>query len=53
MDDSSLSYDDLPLGCSTFSVQAQLKRMADLLLLLLCFCLLHPSLLFGAVVDLA
>ena len=41
VDDTVLSYDDLPWA-ATFSVQVQLKRLADLmvsaLLLLLCLC---------------
>lgn len=47
MGDISFTYDDLPWA-STFSVQAQLKRMADLLVALLLLLLTSPLIAIAA-----
>ena len=47
MGDISITYDDLPWA-STFSVQAQLKRMADLLIALLLLLLTSPLIALAA-----
>ena len=47
MEDSLLTYDDLPWA-ETFSVQVQLKRMADLLLAALLLFLTSPFVLLAA-----
>ena len=48
MDESGLSYDDLPWSAA-FSVQAQLKRMADLLLALVLLVMTLPLLLLASI----
>ena len=47
LDESSITYDDLPWA-ATFSVQSQLKRMADLLVAALLLLMTFPFVLFAA-----